>query len=293
MPLLAIGELYERHCLEEKNWYRMNKSRLETERLALIEFFESNLKFLLDDLGYTRSLEMEFDEYVGAKFYFLRYTNYHRQRQMEIILHRNSDYRLWLIKRMKGSAIPDYYDNVNIIDIPGLDLLTHPTTYDSMQHAVFSEEKKRQYVLKMIELIKRHWLGVLEGSQWIDRAQIDKVSFNKWGVKSGFHRDELLEKIKTEFKFLENYGYKLIEDTNLLPLYKQSCTCEIIYSNPDTNENYRILNDYRDYGFRIEYFTSEGQIGEMINYVLTEDQDKEWEFVTRMANWLENRIRNT
>lgn len=272
----------------------MNKSRLETERLALIEFFESNLKFLLVDLGYTRSLEMEFDENPGGpKYHFLRYTNYQRQRQVEIILHRNSDYRLWTIKKLRGSQIADYYDNESIVDITDLDLMTNPSTYDTMQHAVFSEEKKRQYVLKMVELIKRHWLGILEGSQWIDRAQIDKVSLTRWGVKSGFHRDELLEKIKTEFKFLENYGYKLTEDTNLLPLYKQSCTCEIIYSNPDTNENYRILNDYRDYGFRIEYFTSEGQIGEMINYVLTEDQDKEWEFVTRMANWLENRIRNT
>jgi hypothetical protein len=271
--------------------WNYKKSRLETERIELIEFFKKNLKFLIDDFDFSQSLEKEFDKYPGgAKYYYLKYTNYQRQRQIEIIIHRNSDYRLWTIKKLKGSMIPDFYDNENIVSITDLDLMADPNTFNHIKHAVYTEEEKRKYVLEMIELLKIHWVKLIEGSYWIDRATIDKISLDKWQVKSGFRKDKLLEKIKTEFKFLENYGYKIIYDTNLLPPHKQSPTCEVIYSNFNKNDNYAILNDYKDYGFQIDHFINNRLEGEMINQVLTENQDKDWKFVTRMANWLESNL---
>ena len=136
------------------------KSRLEIERTELIEFFRKNLYFLVQDYGYSHSLEKQFDDYPSdAKYYFLRFKNYQLQRQIEIILHRNSDYMLWTVKRLNGSEIPDYYDKENTVDILDLDLLSFPDTYDFMKHAVYTVKDKRKYVLEMIKLIKEKWMA--------------------------------------------------------------------------------------------------------------------------------------
>lgn len=242
-------------------------STLKERNLDLIQHIKTQFSYLITDLGFTLSEESEFQQNAEkVNYYFIKYTNDKYARQLEIVLHANSDYNLISLKKINAHSVPDYYDLENTIDIKDLDLFTNPAGYNYKDHIAYAEEDKRTYFSKVATKLQTDWRPYLIGENWFDRTTIDELYMAKgFKGKSGFQKDKLLNRIVEQIAFLAAYNYTILENSNdsypfqyiatkMLTLYNSSkdifIKIDISYKNQmlslnqrqSASQSYRLLN---------------------------------------------------
>jgi len=268
------------------------RHQLENDRTKLIDRMRKLYKFLETDFNYVYTLDTEVDKYPGGpKYYINKYTNIKAQRQIEIVLHRNSTPIHSYLKRLKNSVEPSYSDNHNCFAFYEIDIYKGIDNHDRHNPYLppdyeFANVKVGLEILKSIPTI-------LNGTDWFDRNKLDKIFLETKGYKSGHTDNPTFSIIKQTFSFLEqDFNFKIVYDYDKLRPFEQGLGGELIYSNDKIKIAFAV--DFRDQDFCIYLVDTKKydidnyhQVGERVGRGQTTEKD----FI-HAKRQLEARIKN-
>lgn len=228
---------------------------LEAERTALIAKMRKLYRFLETDFGYTYTLIKETDKHPGGpKYYINQYTNLSAQRMVEITLHRNSTPLYFYVKRLKDGAEPSYADNDNCFAFYEIDLYNGIDDHD--RHNPYLEPDYEFGNVKSGREILLSIPGILKGTEWFDRAKLDRISMETRGYPSGRSDNPLFGMIKKAFSFLtQEHGFTIIHDYDRLRPFEQHLGGSVVYDNGKTTVHISV--DLRDQDFTVYLFNTD------------------------------------
>lgn len=275
-----------------KGLFKEKPKGLQAERLNLIRQIEKLYKFLIDDFGYQLDITTQTDKNPGGpKFYFVKYTNKDLNRQVEIVLHRNSTVVYRHLKRLTKGIEPTYQDIENCIPFYQIDF------YNGIDdHNRSSPYNPPDYELAIVKYGKETLLNnteILKGEKWVDREKLNELYLSKKGYSAPDGESSLFKGLIQEFQFLTtDFDFELIHNYNDLPPYEQSLGGSLVYSNDrlvvglsvDLRDQYLsvYILDKEDYEF-----DSFWQKGEDVFNGSTADNDIK-QAVTRTRNKIKN-----
>lgn len=235
-------------------------------------------KFLETDFGYTYSLDKEIDKYQGGpKYYINKYTNLKAQRQIEVILHRNSTPLHFYLKRLHNNIEPSYSDNNNCYVFYEIDIYNGIDNHDR-HNPYLPPNYEFANVTVGLEILQSI-PNILNGTEWLDRKKLDKIFLDTKGYKSGHSHNPIFAIIKRTFSFLEtSHKFKIVYDYDKLRPFEQNLDGHLVYSNEKITVVFSV--DFRDQDFSIyllgnnDYeIDSYWQKGERVSSGMTTEKD--------------------
>ncbi len=261
-----------------QNIFKTGRNTIENDRIILIAKMRKLYTFLETDFSYIYSLVKETDNHPGEpKYYINKYTNLQSQRQIEIILHRNSTLLHFYLKRLQNNLEPSYAENVNCFAFYEIDIY-NGTDNNDRHHPYLPPDYEFGNVKVGLEILKTI-PNILNGSEWFDRNKLDKIYLETKGYKSGHSDSWIFTTIKKIFSFLVNeYNFKIIYDYDKLRPFEQDLGGSLVYSNENITVGFSV--DIRDADFSLYLLDTKNynidtfwQIGEQIGYGGTTEKD--------------------
>ena len=233
-----------------KKIFRPIVDGLQNDKITLIEKMKKLYSFLETEYSYAYSLETEFDQYPGGpKYYINKYTNLKAQREIEIVLNRNSSVIYFFLKRLKNNIEPSYSDNDNCFSFYEIDIYNGIDNYDRHNPYLppdyeFNNVKVGLEILKSIP-------NVINGTDWLSREKLDEIYLEKKkGYKSGHFENWIFVTIKKTFEFLKtDFDFKIIYDYDKLRPFEQDLGGTLVYSNDNFVLGFSV--DFRDQYFSL------------------------------------------
>lgn len=213
-----------------KDFFKEKPKGLQAERMNLIRQIEKLYKFLITDFGYQLDISTQTDKYPGGpKIYFIKYTNKDLNRQVEIVLHRNSTVVYRYLKRLNNGIEPNYKDIENCIPFYQIDF--HNGIDD---HNRSNPYNPPEYELAIVKYGKETLLNntdIIKGEKWLDRDKLNELYRSKKGYSAPDGENSLFNRLIREFQFLTtDFDFELIHNYNDLPPYEQSLGGSLVYS---------------------------------------------------------------
>lgn len=276
-----------------KDLFKEKPKGLQGERLNTIRQIEKLYKFLIDDFGYQLELTTRTDKYPGGpKFYFIKYTNKDIDRQVEIVLHRNSTVVYRHLKKLNGGIEPSYKDYENCIPFYQIDF------YNGIDdHNRSNPYNPPDYELAIIKFGKETLLNnipIVNGEKWVDYNKLNKMYLSQKGYEAPDGENSLFIRLIEKFQFLTSeFDFRIIHNYNDLPPFEQDLGGSLVYSNDNTVVGLSV--DFRDQYLSVytldkkDYdLDSFWQKGESVFNGSTADND-----LKQAVNRTKNKIKNT
>lgn len=214
-----------------KDLFKEKPQGLQAERLNLIRKIEKLYQFLEDDFGYQLDISTETDNYPGGpKFYFVKYTNKDLNRQVEIVLHRNSTAVYRYLKRLQDGLEPSHKDIENCIPFyqidfyNGIDDVNRSHSYNPPEYELGIVKYGKETLLNNTEILK--------GEKWLERDKLNELYLSKLGYSAPNGENSLFNRLIQKFQFLTTeFDFQLIHNYNDLPPYERSLGGSLVYSN--------------------------------------------------------------
>lgn len=279
-----------------KDLFKEKPKGLQAERLNTIRQIEKLYKFLIVDFGYQMELTTQTDKYPGGpKFYFIKYTNKDINRQVEIVLHRNSTVIYRHLKRLKDGIEPSYKNIENCIPFYQIDF--YNGIDDHNRSNPYNPPEYEFTIIKYGKETLKNNLEILKGEKWVDREKLNKLYLSKKGYSAPDGEDSLFNRLIEDFQFLTTeLDFKIIHNYNDLPPYEQSLGGSLIYSNDqkviglsvDLRDQYLsvYILDKKDY--ELDSFWQKGE--DVFNGSIDDNDIKQ--AVTRTRNKIKNTVAN-
>ncbi len=217
-----------------KDLFKEKPKGLQGERLNTIRQIEKLYKFLIDDFGYQLELTTRTDKYPGGpKFYFIKYTNKDIDRQVEIVLHRNSTVVYRHLKKLNDGIEPSYKDYENCIPFYQLDF------YNGIDdHNRSNPYNPPDYELAILKYGKETLLNnvsIINGEKWIDYEKLNEMYLSQKGYEAPDGENSLFSELIEKFQFLTTeFDFSIIHNYNDLPPFEQDLGGSLVYSNDNT-----------------------------------------------------------
>lgn len=228
-------------------------------------------QFLETDFAYTYTLDKETDKYPGGpKYYINKYTNLEAQRQIEIVLHRNSAAIHSYLKRIQNNIEPSYSDNDNCFAFYEIDIYNGIDNHD--RHNPYLPPDYQFANIKVGLEILKSIPNILNGTEWFDRNKLDKIFLKTKGYKSGHFDNPTFTLVKQTFSFLEtDFNFKIVYNYDNLRPFEKGLSGFLVYSNDKITIGFSV--DFRDQDFSIYLLDTK-------NYNL----DNFWQIGERVCN---------
>lgn len=233
-----------------KRVLRIRGDSSRNEKILLIEKMKKLYSFLETEYSYTYSLKKEFDQYSGSpKYYINRYINIEAQREIEIVLDRNTSVIYFFLKKLKNNIEPPYSDNNNCFSFYEIDIYNGIDNYD--QHNPYLPPDYEFNNIKVGGEILKSIPNVINGNTWLSRTKLDEIySELGKGYKSGHSESSIFVTIKKIFKFLEtDFDFIIIYDYDKLRPIEQYLGGTLVYSNNNYVIGFSV--DFRDQNFSL------------------------------------------
>lgn len=217
-----------------KDLFKEKPKGLQAERLNSIRQIEKLYKFLIDDFGYQLEITTQTDEYPGGpKFYFIKYTNKDIDRQVEIVLHRNSTVVYRHLKKLNGGIEPSYKDYENCIPFYQIDF------YNGIDdHNRSNPYNPPDYELAIIKYGKETLLNnipIVKGEKWVDYKKLNEMYLSQKVYEASDGENSLFSRLIEKFQFLTSeFDFSIIHNYNDLPPFEQDLGGSLVYSNDNT-----------------------------------------------------------
>ncbi len=266
---------------------------LQERKTKLLSTIKSELSFLVSDFQFTESLETENDENSsGPEYYFLRYTNQKNKKQLEVLLHGKSDYKLVTLKRIEIDLIPSYYDLTNTIKIEDLDLFYSPDTFSYQNHIAYSEEDKINYFAEIATKIRKEWIDFVIGESWFDRAKLDALYQSKKFIReSGFRKDKMISKIVEEVRFLEKHQYEIIINSNEKNPYKYTSHSVLILHNKIKDIYLKFNVSYKNKVLSFERKNAKHQSYRLLEFLQIQSENNDVKLEGLIEGWVNSELK--
>ncbi|MBI0401370.1 hypothetical protein [Cyclobacterium marinum] len=279
-----------------KDLFREKPKGLQAERLNTIRQIEKLYKFLIDDFGYQLELTTRTDKYPGGpKFYFIKYTNKDIDRQVEIVLLRNSTVVYRYLKKLNGGIELSYKDYENCIPLYQIDF------YNGIDdHNRSNPYNPPDYELAILKYGKETLLNnvpIINGEKWVDYEKLNEMYLSQKGYEAPDGENSLFSRLIEKFQFLTTeFNFIITHNYNDLPPFEQGLGGSLVYSN--NNKVVGLSVDLRDQYLsvyildkKIYDLDSFWQKGESIFNGSTADNDLE-QAVNRTRNKIKNTVAN-
>lgn len=279
-----------------KDFFKEKPKGLQAERLNTIRQIEKLYKFLIDDFGYQIKLTTQTDKYPGGpKFYFIKYTNKNIDRQVEIVLHRNSTVVYRHLKKLNNGLEPSYKDYRNCIPFYQIDF------YNGIDdHNRSNPYNPPDYELAILKYGKETLLNnvpIINGEKWVDYEKLNEMYLSQKGYEAPDGENSLFSRLIEKFQFLTTeFDFSIIHNYNDLPPFEQDLGGSLVYSNDNTVIGLSVdlrdqylsvyILDKKDYNL-----DSFWQKGEDVYNGSTADNDIK-QAVTRTRNKIKNTVAN-
>jgi hypothetical protein len=217
-----------------KDLFKEKPKGLQAERLNSIRQIEKLYKFLIDDFGYQFELTSQTDKYPsGPKFYFIKYTNKDIDRQVEIVLHRNSTVVYRHLKKLNDGIEPSYKDYENCIPFYQIDF------YNGIDdHNRSNPYNPPDYELAILKYGKETLLNnvpIINGEKWVDYEKLNEMYLSQKGYEAPDGENSLFSRLIEKFQFLTTeFDFSIIHNYNDLPPFEQDLGGSLVYSNDNT-----------------------------------------------------------
>jgi len=214
----------------------------------ILDHIKAEFSFMVKNLQYDEVSETESDNNPdNPKYYLLKYTNQKRNRQLEILIHSTTNYKLITLKRLINNQIPNYYDLVNTVKVEDLDLFHSPDNFKNQEHIIYSEESKAKYFSEMANKFQSEWMGFIEGESWFDRERIDELyQLKNFIGKSGFRKDETITQISDGVQSLIHRQYSILINSNEEDPYKYTSHGILLLHNAEKDIYLKFNVSYKD-----------------------------------------------
>lgn len=267
-------------------------SDLSERKAKLLITIQSAFSFLVDDYQFLESLETEQDENSGGpKYYFLRYTNQKLKRQLEILLHRNSDYHLVTLKQLVNHSIPSYYDLNNTISVKDLDLIHSPEKFNYQSHIVYSDENRISYFANIAKQFRNDWLAYITGEQWFDRKKVNELYRMKNFIGlSGFRKDKTISAIAHHITFLKEYQYEVILNSNDEDPFKYTSQGKIVLYNKEKDIYLKFNISYKDKILSFEKKHTQHQSYRLLKFIQFDPYNIDNHVEELVNNWVNSEL---
>jgi len=239
-----------------KRILRIRGDSSQNEKILLIEKMKKLYSFLETEYYYTYSLKKEFDQYSSApKYYINRYINIEAQREIEVVLDRNTSLIDFFLKRLKNNIEPTYSDNDNCFSFYEIDIYNGIDNYD--RHNPYLPPDYEFNNIKVGGEILKSIPNVINGNTWLSRTKLDEIySELGKGYKSGHSESSIFVTIKKIFKFLEtDFDFIIIYDYDKLRPFEQYLGGTLVYSNNNYIIGFSV--DFRDQYFSLSMLKTE------------------------------------
>jgi len=276
-----------------KDLFKEKPKGLQAERLNTIRQIEKLYKFLIDDFGYQMELTTQTDNYPGGpKFYFIKYTNKNIDRQVEIVLHRNSTVVYRHLKKLNNGLEPSYKDYENCIPFYQIDFYNGIDDHDRSNP--YNPPDYELAILKYgVETLLNN-VPIINGEKWVDYEKLNEMYLSQKGYEAPDGVNSLFSRLIEKFQFLTTeFDFSIIHNYNDLPPFEQDLGGSLVYSNDNTVVGLSVdlrdqylsvyILDMKDY--ELDSFWQEG---ESIFNGSTVDND-----LKQAVNRTRNKIKNT